>query len=27
PFLGLGDDGVEEIKAILHRELSKIVQS
>lgn len=27
PFLGLGDDGVAEIKAILHRELSKIMQS
>lgn len=26
PFLGLGDDGVAEIKAILHRELSKIMQ-
>ncbi|RRN04676.1 phage virion morphogenesis protein [Bibersteinia trehalosi] len=27
PFLGLSHDGVEEIKAILNRELSKIAQS
>lgn len=27
PFLGLSDDGIEEIKAILNRELSKTVQS
>lgn len=27
PFLGLSHDGVEEIKAILNRELSKVAQS
>lgn len=27
PFLGLSNDGIEEIKAILNRELSKVAQS